>query len=33
LGMLVKTFDKMPETKKIIHLSNAESYLQILDKQ
>jgi deoxyribodipyrimidine photolyase-related protein len=33
LGMLVKTFDKMPETKKTIHLSNAESYLQILDKQ
>lgn len=33
LGMLVKTFDKMPETKKTIHLSNAEKYLQILDKQ
>lgn len=33
LGMLVKTFDKMAEAKKTIHLSNAEKYLQILDKQ
>jgi hypothetical protein len=31
--MLVKTFDKMPETKKTNHLSNAEKYLQLLDKQ
>lgn len=33
LGMLVKTFDKMPETKKAIHLSNAEKYLNALDYQ
>lgn len=33
LGMLVKTFDKMPEAKKVIHLSNAEKYLQKLDEQ
>lgn len=33
LGMLVKTFDKMPEAKKTIHLSNAEKYLQKLDEQ
>jgi len=33
LGMLVKTFDKMPETKKAFHLNNAEKYLQNLDKQ
>lgn len=33
LGMLVKTFDKMPEAKKTIHLNNAEQYLQKLDEQ
>ena len=33
LGMLVKTFDKMPEAKKAIHLSHAEKYLQKLDEQ
>ena len=33
LGMLVKTFDKMPEAKKTIHLNNAEKYLHKLDEQ
>jgi len=33
LGMLVKTFDKMPEAKKTIHLNNAEKYLHALDLQ
>jgi deoxyribodipyrimidine photolyase-related protein len=32
LGMLIKTFDKMPESKQQLHLSNAEKYLQTLDK-
>jgi deoxyribodipyrimidine photolyase-related protein len=30
LGMLVKTFDKMPEEKKQTHLNNAEKYLATL---
>ena len=33
LGMLIKTFDKMPELKRNTHLSNAESFLNQLDKQ
>ncbi len=33
LGMLLKTFDKMPEEKRNTHLKNAEKYLQILDKE
>jgi deoxyribodipyrimidine photolyase-related protein len=33
LGMLVKTFDKMPENKKSTHLLAAENYLQQLDGQ
>ncbi|WP_121808035.1 cryptochrome/photolyase family protein [Mucilaginibacter kameinonensis] len=33
LGMLVKTFDKMPAEKQNIHLNNAEKYLHQLDKQ
>ena len=33
LGMLVKTFDKMSEEKKAIHLMNAEKYLSKLDHQ
>ncbi|WP_114939299.1 cryptochrome/photolyase family protein [Mucilaginibacter endophyticus] len=33
LGMLVKTFDKMPAEKQNMHLSNAEKFLQQLDKQ
>jgi deoxyribodipyrimidine photolyase-related protein len=32
IGMLVKTFDKMPQEKRDIHLSNADNYLQQLDK-
>lgn len=31
LGMLIKTFDKMPEEKRNKHLNNAEKYLQKLD--
>jgi deoxyribodipyrimidine photolyase-related protein len=30
LGMLVKTFDKMPENKQKQHLATAEKYLQAL---
>jgi deoxyribodipyrimidine photolyase-related protein len=33
IGMLVKTFDKMPEEKRNAHLQNANQYLQDLDKQ
>lgn len=33
LGMLIKTFDKMPPEKQKAHLSNAEKFLQQLDKQ
>ena len=33
IGMLVKTFDKMPEEKRNAHLQNANYYLQDLDKQ
>jgi deoxyribodipyrimidine photolyase-related protein len=32
LGMLIKTFDKMPEGKKAKHLINAENFLQRLDR-
>ncbi|MEO5893383.1 MAG: cryptochrome/photolyase family protein [Ferruginibacter sp.] len=32
LGMLIKTFDKMPEDKRNIHIKNAESYLVQLDQ-
>ncbi|QTE36469.1 cryptochrome/photolyase family protein [Mucilaginibacter gossypii] len=32
LGMLVKTFDKMPAEKRRIHLNNAEQFLENLDK-
>jgi deoxyribodipyrimidine photolyase-related protein len=32
LGMLIKTFDKMTEEKQQQHLTNAEQYLQMLDK-
>ncbi|MCU0387715.1 MAG: cryptochrome/photolyase family protein [Chitinophagaceae bacterium] len=31
LGMLVKTFDKMGEEKRMLHLKNADSYLEKLD--
>jgi deoxyribodipyrimidine photolyase-related protein len=31
IGMLVKTFDKMPEEKRKAHLSIADQYLQSLD--
>lgn len=31
LGMLVKTFDKMPIEKQQMHINNAENYLQLLD--
>lgn len=31
LGMLVKTFDKMPEEKRRVHLKNAEEFLKSLD--
>jgi deoxyribodipyrimidine photolyase-related protein len=31
LGMLVKTFDKMPEEKQQLHINNAEKYLKQLD--
>ena len=33
LGMLVKTFDKMPAEKQKAHLHNAENFLMQLDKQ
>jgi deoxyribodipyrimidine photolyase-related protein len=33
IGMLIKTFDKMPEEKRNAHLQNANQYLQNLDKQ
>jgi deoxyribodipyrimidine photolyase-related protein len=33
LGMLIKTFDKMPETKRAAHLEVAERFLEKLDKQ
>jgi len=33
LGMLVNTFDKMPAEKRNKHISNAETYLQKLDKE
>lgn len=33
LGMLVRTFDKMPEEKRNKHIANAEKYLQKLDKE
>jgi len=33
IGMLVKTFDKMPAEKRNAHLQNANHYLQDLDKQ
>ena len=32
LGMLVKTFDKMPQQKQQMHIDTAEAYLQSLDK-
>ena len=32
LGMLIKTFDKMPAEKRNKHLANAEAFLQKLDK-
>ena len=32
LGMLLKTWDKMPAAKKEKHLFNAENYLQQLDQ-
>lgn len=33
LGMLLKTFDKMPKEKRDAHIRNAENYLEELDKQ
>jgi deoxyribodipyrimidine photolyase-related protein len=30
LGMLIKTFDKMPEEKRRLHISNAEKFLDSL---
>jgi len=33
LGMLIKTFDKMPEAKRAAHLEVAERFLEKLDKQ
>ncbi len=33
LGMLIRTFDKMPEEKRNRHLDNAENYLKQLDKE
>lgn len=33
LGMLIRTFDKMPEEKRNKHFNNAENYLQQLDKE
>jgi deoxyribodipyrimidine photolyase-related protein len=33
LGMLVKTFDKMPETKQNAHIQHAETFLAQLDQQ
>jgi deoxyribodipyrimidine photolyase-related protein len=33
LGMLIYTFDKMPEEKKSIHLKNAEQFLKALDNE
>lgn len=33
LGMLIRTFDKMPEDKRNKHFNNAENYLQQLDKE
>lgn len=33
LGMLIKTFDKMPEEKRKGHLKNAESFLNTLDNE
>jgi deoxyribodipyrimidine photolyase-related protein len=30
LGMLVKSFDKMVDTKKVTHLTNAENFLKSL---
>jgi len=33
LGMLVKTFDKMPEEKRKKHIDVAENYLKQLDEQ
>jgi deoxyribodipyrimidine photolyase-related protein len=33
LGMLIKTFDKMPEEKRNKHFETAEKYLQKLDKE
>ncbi len=33
LGMLVNMFDKMPEEKQQNHLSNAEKFLELLDKE
>ena len=32
LGMLVKTFDKMPNEKKVSHIETAENYLKSLDQ-
>ncbi|RFZ81671.1 cryptochrome/photolyase family protein [Mucilaginibacter terrenus] len=32
LGMLVKTFDKMPDNKREQHLANAEKFLNVLDE-
>ena len=33
LGMLIRTFDKMPEEKRNKHINNAENYLKLLDKE
>ena len=33
LGMLVRTFDKMPDEKRASHLSNAQLFLDKLDAQ
>jgi deoxyribodipyrimidine photolyase-related protein len=33
LGMLVKTFDKMPAEKRNLHLQNAATFLKSLDNE
>lgn len=33
LGMLVKTFDKMPKEKQVKHIQTADNYLQTLDRK
>ncbi len=33
LGMLIKTFDKMPIAKQIVHINNAEAFLKMLESK